>query len=159
MPHFSSSMGNRRKRKRSKKRSSKQKAHSGSEDVLSAELRDQLPVENGSNMLVLSTDHKKQRPKKKKREEDPPKMSRKKAKLQRIKRRKERERLLADMYTSLRQKKLGAVEVSTHPKVHNLLWHHHINLHQLLWCSAAGTYVEHTPSWPGKRNCVMLFPC
>ena len=120
MPHFSSSMGNRRKRKRSKKRSSKQKAHSESGDVLSAELREQLPVENGSNMLVLSTDHKKQRPKKKKREEDPPKMSRKKAKLQRIKRRKERERLLADMYTSLRQKKLGAVEVSTHPKVHNL---------------------------------------
>lgn len=103
-------MGNRQKRKRSKK-SSKQNVQKESGNVLSAELREQLPIEEGSNMLVLSPDHKKHRMKKKKREEAPPKMSRKKAKLQRIKRRKDRERLLSDMYSSLRQNKLGAVEV------------------------------------------------
>lgn len=103
-------MGNRQKRKRSKKRS-KQKVQAESDNVLSAELREQMPNEEGSNILVLSTDHKKHRKKKKKREEAPPKMSRKRAKLQRIKRRKDRDKLLSDMYSSLRQKKLGAVEV------------------------------------------------
>ena len=167
--HICSPMGNRRKRKRSKKRA-KQKAQAESAGVLSAELREQLPIENGSNILVLDTDKKKRRPKKKKREEDTPRMSRKKAKLQRIKRRKDRERLLADMYTSLRQKKLGAVEVledtynttvlsQFRPYVSLALVTFVLWCERLLWCCAAGTNVEHTPSWPGKSTCVMCFPC